>query len=118
MHYDGNSKMIGAGYGVAGIVGTEAIIVTVPKPMRLWYTTRNISDVPCLLGLLISGPKLDDRWASGPLVIVRVDCTRGGVLTPSAAHDIFQTSREWINGEGIWLTDSHILILAFLHTTS
>jgi hypothetical protein len=29
----------------------------------------------------------------------------------------FQTSREWINGEGIWSADSRILILAFLHAT-
>jgi hypothetical protein len=78
MHYCGNSKMIGADYGVAGIMGTGAIIVMVPKPMRLWCTTRNISDVPCLLRLSISGPKLDDRWASGPLVNVGVDCTGGG----------------------------------------
>jgi hypothetical protein len=53
MHYYGGSKVTRAGYGVAGIVGAEAITATIPEPMRLPFTVCNICGAPCLLRLLI-----------------------------------------------------------------
>jgi hypothetical protein len=77
MHYCGGSKVTEVSYGAAGVMGAEAITVTVPEPTRLPCTARNIYGVPCLLELPIGWPMLTDWRALGPLVSVGVDCAGG-----------------------------------------
>jgi hypothetical protein len=64
----------GAGYGAAGVVGAEAITVTVPELTLPPCTLPNIREAPPLLGLLIGRPMLANWWALGPLVSIGVDC--------------------------------------------